>query len=285
MPPIPPKTTKPRRHPSRKKPVRRKKKSGSVYRPWWLVFFVALSLGCLFLFVILFGPKLLSRLQRVKYASVEFSMPRNYEVYGIDVSRYQGAIDWDDLLKPQAHLDSVSIDFIFIKATEGKEYVDPLYQENLLNARRQQVPVGVYHFYRPHRASTDQALHFMKQVALLPGDLPPVLDIEVSSIFGADNLRRGLKNWLTLIEKHYGVKPIIYTNRSFYQDHLEGEGFDDYVFWIAHYGVADLETDAPWRFWQYTDKARLNGIDHPVDMNVFKGSREQLQGLRIPGNR
>ena len=121
-----------------------------------------------------------------------------------------------------------------------------------------------------------------RQVELQSGDLPPVLDIEQSSNLRTPALQKELEKWLEMVEAHYHVKPVIYTNISFYKKYLKGK-FDDYPLWVAHY----LEPDQPritrdWLFWQHSETGRVNGIISKVDFNVFKGDSTAFRALLVP---
>src|SRR5690606_34095350 len=116
---------------------------------------------------------------------------------------------------------------------------------------------------------------------LKKGDLPPVLDIEqVPEDQLMDSLKKGLKRWLFLVEKHYGVKPIIYSGDRFYTDFM-CEEFTGYPVWIANYNSFVEDMDSQWDLWQFTDRGVIKGIETPVDLNLFKAGRAELEKLRI----
>ncbi len=207
----------------------------------------------------------------------DVEIPKGYHVHGIDVSRYQRKIDWQEVSKTRS--DTLKIDFVFVKATEGKTLSDRYYAYNMEEARKNNIICGAYHYYKPHVNSTEQANNYINLVELKCGDLPPVLDIEEESPYGNDNMRKGIKNWLQIIEQHYGMKPIIYTSYSFHKDYLSGDEFKEYPFWIAHYYKKQIKTKGRWIFWQHNDKARVNGISGCVDINVYNGNLESLKGL------
>ena len=116
---------------------------------------------------------------------------------------------------------------------------------------------------------------------LLPGDLPPVLDIEASNGASVTDIRQRAKDWLIVIEKHYKVRPIIYTNIDFYEHFLDG-AFDDYPLWVAHYYVKDKpRIKRDWIFWQHNEKGRVNGVDAFVDFNVFNGDSTAFRKLLV----
>ncbi|GAB4395792.1 MAG: hypothetical protein OHK0053_06540 [Microscillaceae bacterium] len=203
-------------------------------------------------------------------------VPGNFNILGIDVSRYQGEIDWPEVRKMRLGADSLT--FVFIKATEGDSLRDRFFLYNWQMARSQGLRRGAYHFYDPNINSRRQAANFIQAVALEAGDLPPVLDIERTGKFSPANLRLGLKRWLREIENYYGCRAIIYTNQHFYQKYLLGH-FPDYVFWIARYGQVPPEVATRWQFWQYSDQGLVNGIVGKVDLNVFKGGKSAFEKL------
>lgn len=202
-----------------------------------------------------------------------------YEIHGIDVSRYQEKINWKEISGLKGGKDSIEISFAFVKATEGQTLKDKYFDYNWRETKKHKIIRGAYHYYKPNIKSTLQAQNFIKTVKLQKGDLPPVLDIEETGKFGTDNMKRGIKNWLKLVEEHYGVKPIIYTNVSFYRKYLSGKEFKNYHFWIAHYTKDNPNVDKEWMFWQYSDKGVVKNIRSKVAFNVHKGTREELLSL------
>ena len=210
-------------------------------------------------------------------------IPVAYSVCGIDVSRYQQNINWAEVAKAREGKDkSYSVSFAFIKATEGQSFVDKHYTSNWKNSKKNNILRGAYHYYKPNVNSKLQANNFIRTVKLQKGDLPPVLDIEETGKYGMDNLHRGLQNWLKIIEKHYGVKPIIYCFVDYYDKHFKGKKeYKDYQFWIAHHNYSSSRVKDKWHFWQHTDKAKIKGISGNVCFNVFNGNKKKLQDLCI----
>lgn len=208
--------------------------------------------------------------------------PPGYHVHGIDVSHHQGTIDWE-LLRNRGTINDQPVSFVFMKATEGTTFVDPLFHKNFTATGRYGLTRGAYHFYRPTMLPQAQADYYIRHVQLQPGDLPPVLDIEVRPAAGqsADQFRRDLLTWLRRVEQHYGVKPILYTYHSFHQQYLRDTLFQSYPYWIAHYYVDSVSYSGPWHFWQHTDRGRLPGIKGDVDLNVFNGTYSELKALTI----
>ena len=198
-----------------------------------------------------------------------------YSVHGIDVSAYQGRIDWPEVARNRVR-------FAFIKASEGGTLRDARFVRNWREARKAGVLRGAYHYFQPNRDGLLQANLFVRTVPLAPGDLPPVLDVEAANFHDVAVLRREVARWLRLVEAHYGVRPILYSNHSFYRRHLAGH-FDEYPLWLAHYEVArPALARSKWIIWQHSDEAYVPGIRGVVDFNVFQGSFAALQALRMP---
>nr|WP_294925812.1 glycoside hydrolase family 25 protein [uncultured Flavobacterium sp.] len=200
------------------------------------------------------------------------------KVIGIDVSEFQGKIDWHeiDILE-----EKYPVQFVFIRATAGNNKVDSKFKRNWEGAKEHKIMRGAYHYYRPNENSIEQANLFIKTVKLKTGDLPPVLDIEkLPKNQPLDSLKKGLKRWLNKVETHYGVRPIIYTGERYYDDFLKEE-FTEYLFWIANYNFYREKIDEDWLFWQFTEKASLTGVKHRVDVNIYNGDLEQLQFITV----
>ncbi|MES2628458.1 MAG: GH25 family lysozyme [Bacteroidota bacterium] len=206
-----------------------------------------------------------------------FHVPTGYAIYGMDVSKYQGTIDWANLNAPENY--RFNIGFAFMKATEGVEKKDPRFESNWLGAAQNGVKRGAYHFYRPNQDVYLQAQNFISSVRLSSGDLAPVIDCESRGTVTEEKFQADLKIFCTLLEKEYGVKPIIYTGYRFYHNHLSSSEFAEYPFWVAHYGKKDLSFLEHWKFWQFTDHGRVKGIKGAVDLNVFKGGMYELNQL------
>lgn len=205
-------------------------------------------------------------------------MPYGYKIHGIDISHYQGEVDWKRL--KQTRQGQFPVQFIFMKATEGGDYSDDKFIANFDSAKVHGFIRGAYHFYNPKTDANKQADFFINSVKLEPGDLPPVLDIEKK---GRDvkKLQQDLKIWLRKVESHYGVKPIIYASYKFKTKYLNDSVFDSYPYWIAHYYVDSVRYQGEWKFWQHTDVGTLPGIDEKVDLNIFNGSSSELKGLLL----
>lgn len=252
-------------------PKRKKSKKKQSKLPFWIGLGVVASIGLLVLYVEFFTEK-------KQPVWPEGHSPLGNTILGIDVSKYQRKINWEKVRDND-------VSFAFIKATEGVKLKDSQFERNWEETQQVGIIRGAYHFYRPNVAPGEQARNFIETVSLQAGDLPPVLDIEVRGRQPLNHLRGDLKEWLVLVERAYGVKPIIYTGYSFYKDYLEGY-FDEYPLWIAHYNVKELKMQRTERaqlsFWQHTDKGVIDGIKGPVDCNIFYGSKQEIRKLCLP---
>lgn len=218
-----------------------------------------------------------------EYKHFGIRIPGDYQLHGIDVSRYQSRIDWERVKKMR--VGDMRIDFAFIKATEGSWIEDPWFDHNWENARKQGVIRGAYHYFLPNVSPKAQVTRFGNTVRLRSGDLPPVVDVEETRGMDKASVRKYTKDFLILLEKQFRVKPIIYTNRDFYKNHFANQpDFKPYCFWIAHYHVTKLTMpdDSKWHFWQHSDRGNVNGINEPVDFNVFYGDSAALRRMCVP---
>ena len=204
----------------------------------------------------------------------ERTKPSAYPVHGIDLSKFQTSVDWEN-----ARANGVN--FAFIKATEGGDQTDPLFDSHWQNAGRAGVARGAYHFYYHCRPASEQARWFISHVPRTPGALPPVLDMEWTprsptcrTRRAPETIRAEAKVFLDAIAKHYKTKPILYTAIDFYEDN-ELWRLENTEFWLRSTAAhpRDLYTDQPWTFWQYTSTGRATGIEGPLDLNAFAGSK------------
>jgi len=213
------------------------------------------------------------------YESFNIKIPKKYTIHGIDVSYYQGKINWQKVKDMED--DGVKVRFAFIKATEGLLQVDPYFQRNWREAPKVGIICGAYHFFRPKRDGKTQAKFFLQVVNIEKGDLPPVVDIESLDGVSPVKMRAELADFLNYVEVKTKVRPIIYSGLKFYEDYLE-EHFEEYPLWIAHYYQPKLRMDKSlWKFWQHSDKAKINGIGHVVDFNAFNGDSLALDKLLV----
>lgn len=198
--------------------------------------------------------------------------PHAHPVHGVDLSRYQGDIDWD-----QARAAGVS--FAFLKATEGSDRLDPTFERNWEAARRAGVDRGAYHFYYWCGTAEDQARWFIRNIPRDRGALPPVLDLEWNPFSPTctrrpppEEVRRQARIFIDIVSRHYGQRPVIYTTRDFWHEN-EIERLGEEVWLRSTAGhVEEIYPGARWTFWQYTATGIVPGVNGPVDLNAFNGS-------------
>lgn len=284
---------KPARHPGRRtaasKPRRHKNKRmqlswaersfGHIYkRVFWVGGILAVAIYA-FVFYKYFVSPYTGR-WRALYGEIEY--PAGYSIHGLDVSHHQGEIDWEKVARTK--VAGEPLEFVIIKATEGKSLFDRHFNENFYQAGQYGLIRGAYHFFSPSVSGDIQARYYMRQVHLEEGDLPPILDIEVCGNLTTAQLQREALEWLDALEKRYGVPPLIYTGLKFKEKYLNAPKFDRYPFWIAHYYVKQVGYKGEWKFWQHTDIGRVDGIKGPVDLNIYNGSMYDLRKLTIGHN-
>jgi lysozyme len=198
-----------------------------------------------------------------------------YPVHGIDISKWQGEIDWFEVKRAKTA-------FAYIKATEGGDHLDERFHQNWDGARRAGVPRGAYHFMYWCRSAEEQAAWFKKNVPADADALPPVLDVEwnAHSRTCPTRIDHGLARqkiaiMLKAMREHTGKKPIIYTDIPFHADVLEGL-HRDHDFWLRSVAAKPEErySDRKWKLWQFTTTGRVPGIKGAVDRNAYYGSRK-----------
>lgn len=208
-----------------------------------------------------------------------------YEVRGVDVSHYQGDIDWEKM-------SDENIDFAYIKATEGSSHVDEKFRRNWKNIEQTNLYYGAYHFFSFDSAGETQAQNYISTVGSLDGKLIPVVDVEYygdkesrKKELDREAITRELDVLLRALEEEYRIKPILYTTYSAYHDFIEGS-FDEYGLWIRNvYYTPDLGMKGRWLYWQYTDRTTFDayaGEEAYIDMNVFAGSRAEFSKMVLP---
>lgn len=207
------------------------------------------------------------------------------KIRGIDISHYQDNINWDKLRNALIH--DTPIRFMFVKATEGTDIIDENYNLNFYQARKCELIRGAYHFFSLKSSATKQAKLFCKVVQLEDDDLPPVLDVELvpTADYPKEKLQKEVLKWMDIVEKHYGVTPILYTSYKFKTSYLNTPAFDKYPYWIAHYYVNELEYKGEWAFWQHTDAGHIDGIKGYVDVDLFNGDYKKLMKMTIGAQR
>jgi lysozyme len=204
-------------------------------------------------------------------------------IQGIDVARYPGAIDFDTVYRS-------GVRFVYMKGTEGKDYVDPAFKDNWRRARASGMAHGVYHFMTWCSTAAEQARWFVKNVPNDPTALPPVLDLEwnnhssCKTKWDKQNILEKIRVMLDAMERHTGKMPIIYTDIAFHRDILAGEHFDN-AFWLRSTAAEPHEryTSRQWMFWQWTQTGTVKGVRTEVDRNAFFGDENDWTVFLLTG--
>lgn len=195
------------------------------------------------------------------------------QAQGIDVSKYQGNINWKKVSK------SKKVKFVYIRATEGTSIRDPRYKANVDSARKYKIYVGSYHVYSSKTTAYQQFANFKSVVSKKKQDLIPVLDIEG---YHSGNLNMARVNkLLELMEKEYGAKPMIYTSEKVYREHFSGKRYRSYHIFVAKYkGTPSIR----YTLWQHSKTGRISGISGDVDLDKFH-KKHSLYDLYLPKHR
>ena len=207
-----------------------------------------------------------------------YPSPLAFAIQGIDVSKYQGDVDWNAVA-------GSGVQFAWIKATEGGDYLDEKFRQNWELSRAAGLRRGAYHFVYWCRPAREQAAWFLANVPNDPSALPPVLDVEWNPTsrtcpgkLSREAALADMRVILTAMERAYGKRPVIYTSVDFHRDVLQGE-FLDYPMWVR--SVKAYPTvrygDRRWHFWQHTATGQVPGVHGYVDRNCYYGSLSDWQ--------
>ena len=193
--------------------------------------------------------------------------PRNAEAKydGIDISSYQGYIDWEKVSSDK------DIRFVYIKATEGSTYRSPHYAHNITQARRHGLLVGSYHYLSSTSTIDEQFENFSTFALKSIQDLIPMLDVEVRGNWSRSQLIDSVDKFCELVERHYGVQPMIYSTMGFYNKNLTPH-FNKHHLYIGRYSSAEPEInwEGEYTIWQYSESGIIPGIDSYVDLCRFR---------------
>jgi len=201
--------------------------------------------------------------------------PKSYPVHGVDVSRWQGNIDW-------ARLKTQGANFAYIKATDGGDHLDPMFKTNWRGAAAAGLKRGAYHFFYWCRGGAEQAAWFIRNVPRDPDALPPVIDVEWNHLSNCrkrpspERVREKMQVFMDKLEAHYGKRPVIYTAPDFYKDNLRG-AFPNHPFWLRAVAQhpSKVYPGRKWVFWQYSGSGLSQGVSGKIDLNVFRGSESE----------
>lgn len=196
-------------------------------------------------------------------------------IHGIDLSHYQGDVFWETIG------DNSKMAYVYLKATEGGDHIDKMYQLNINLAHKYGLKVGSYHFFRPKTQLDKQLANFMEQCRPGDQDLLPMIDIETKGGLNTEAFCDSLLKFLDMVETAYKQKPLLYTGTNFYNRYLAGK-INNYPLMIAQYTEQEpvLCDDRDIIMWQYTGKGHINGINGYVDKSRFMG-RHGLREIRF----
>jgi lysozyme len=201
--------------------------------------------------------------------------PKKLAVHGVDVSRWQGEIDWPKLRTQGAN-------FAYIKATDGGDHLDPMFRKNWRAAGEAGLRRGAYHFFYWCRTAREQADWFIRNVPKVAGALPPVIDVEFNHQsdckrrWSRENVLEKMQVFMDRLEAHYGQRPVIYTAPDFYDAYLKG-AFRNHPFWLRSVAAhpAKVYPGREWVFWQYSGSGLSHGVEGRIDLNVFHGDESE----------
>lgn len=199
---------------------------------------------------------------------------------GVDVSHHNGTVSW-------SKVKASGRSYGFARVADGLTTPDTQFASNWRNMKTAGVIRGVYQFYRPRRDGVQQADLLLSKVAaaggFAAGDLPPVIDIEVSDDQPASLVVSRAKDWIRRVEQKLGVKPIVYTGN--HMAGVIGTAFAAYPLWVAHYGVSCPRVPdgwTKWTFWQESESGTVSGVGSGnVDLDRFNGTLTTLKALTM----
>lgn len=219
--------------------------------------------------------------------------PAGDTVPGLDVSYYQADIDWTKVA-------AAGYGFAITRISHSTSFMDPKFEANWAGIKANGMIRGAYQYFEPGDNVEAQAQVVIDAVGMLgPGDLPVTIDVESADFIAQAPYRTAIRTWLDLVEAGTGKKPIIYTGKYYWQDHVASNEFNEYPLWHAAYPNACQPPNAPppectscpnladqfddWQFWQYTSSGSVPGISGNVDLNIFNGSLDDLKSLANSG--
>jgi lysozyme len=245
-----------------------------------MVFVLFMAVACFFYF---FRPGFMSpEPQTDKPSLVMFpknlqhylSNPNAEAVLGIDVSHYQGVVDWQQVAR-------AGVRFVYIKATDGITYRDPEFYSHLKGAQAAGLQTGAYHFFEPDDDPIKQAGNFVTTVQGLELTLMPMLDVEITSNRSAQLISSGVAKFIAEVEQRTGCQTILYSYGDYWQQNLSAQ-FSSQPFWLADYADSPSvsEQAQAWWLWQYSDSARVAGVKTQVDIDVVIAGESGLDAMK-----
>lgn len=196
-------------------------------------------------------------------------------VSGADISEKNGSVNWQDFINND-------INFLFIKATEGLDRVDPFFESNLLHARQSGIMAGAYHWFHPQLHAGQQADLFIHTVKSFKSLLPPVVCLE-TYFTNMSEMEKNVLTFLRLLENRINLRPIIYTSEAYWQTYFPDAAWGcDYPLWLDKPGAIwppQIWPWAGWTFWQFSYQASMPGIPANLGLNWFNGVMGDLRQM------
>ena len=182
-----------------------------------------------------------------------------YKVHGIDISHHQIRINWNDVDKKYK--------FVFMKATEGKDFLDSDFTYNWTKAQLSGFRVGAYHFFTMLSSGEEQAKYYISKVPISKDAFPPIIDLEIPTKYDKEVVNKELKDMIDILQEHYKKRVIIYVTKHTYKKYIDGEFLLNPILFrnVKYYPKIDR-----WDIWQYSNRGRVYGIDGFTDRNVLK---------------
>lgn len=207
--------------------------------------------------------------------------PGSTVVRGIDVSYFQGTINWSSVR------NTAGKQFAIIRVSDGTGFLDPNFRTYWANAQAAGVYVGAYQFFRPNQdaiAQADLMVNQLNAVGFNGNHLPPVIDVEVTGGVSSATVASRVNQWLQRVQSRTGRLPAIYTSPGFWGGIGNPTPNPVPYLWVAHWGVScpDLpHVNYSWRlrWWQYSATGRISGISSDVDLDLYNGSLTEMLGL------
>ena len=187
---------------------------------------------------------------------------KKLETLGIDVSHHNGKINWGQL---------PDVEFVYVKATEGATYVDPMYQQNIKGARAKKLRVGAYHYFRTTSSVQKQFENYKEHVKKSDIDLIPMVDVEECKKWSTVQFQDSLMRFIQLVKSHYGKAPMIYSVNTFYNKYCAPK-FNNYYLMIGRYGNEEpfIKGKGTYTIWQKSQTGKIAGILKNVDIDIFR---------------
>jgi MYXO-CTERM domain-containing protein len=202
-------------------------------------------------------------------------------IKGIDVSKYQPMINWQDVAAD-------GVEFAFIRVSDGTMFPDAFFDSHWAGSRAAGIKHGAYQFFRPSEDPIQQANMLLAKInsTMEPDDLPPVIDVEDNDDQPAAVIVSKMQQWIDHVEAAIGRPPIVYTNRPFWRDSVGGADFSAHPLWHAQYTTAPCPNIAPewptWHIWQYSESGTVAGTTGGIDMNRWNGTRASFDAFLGP---